>query len=52
MWSLGIIIFELCQKRLPFCDKKVASLRTNINEPINIEPIPDFYSKVLANTVG
>ena len=51
MRSLGIIICELCKKELPFDEQKITLLRTNKNEPMNYEPIPNFYSEILANIV-
>lgn len=47
VWSLGVILYELCSLKYPFAGNNLLSL-VNLIVCSKHEPIPDIYSKELA----
>ena len=51
MWSLGIILFELCKMQRPFNSDNLLSLVFKIVKE-KMDPIPDTYSSELQELVN
>ena len=51
IWSLGCILYELCQLKPPFRGTSLKNLCMNIQNGI-YNPIPDFYSNDLKNMIS
>ena len=50
VWSLGIILYELCTLRQPFqCDNLLGLVMKIVTE--EPDPIPSFYSPQLAELI-
>jgi len=50
VWSLGCILYELCQLKPPFGGTSLKNLKNNIQSGI-YEPIMNYYSKDLRNII-
>ena len=48
IWSLGVVLYELCCLKLPFESNNIAQLSIKIMKG-NYEPIPNRYSKNMSN---
>ena len=51
IWSLGCILYELCQLKPPFRGTSLKNLCMNIQNGV-YNPIPDFYSNDLKNMIS
>ena len=51
IWSLGCILYELCQLKPPFRGTSLKNLCINIQKGM-YNPIPDFYSDNLKRVIG
>jgi serine/threonine protein kinase len=51
IWSLGCVIYELCQKKQPFNGKTPPQLAQSVRKG-NFPPLPDIYSADLKTVVA
>ena len=50
VWSLGILLYEMCQLEYPFQGKSISELTSAIISK-KYKPIPDIYSKDLKDII-